>query len=88
MSEFSPLAAASQEKPARHPTPSFRERLDGFCERGILGVVLVILVWGPLAYGAVRVNPDSPEVPHSYGFLVMQGLTALALVLWVARFFT
>ena len=62
--------------------------MDGFCERGILGAVLVILVWGPLAYGAVRVNPDSQEVPHLYGLLVIQGLTALALALWVARFFT
>jgi O-antigen ligase len=62
--------------------------VDGFCERGIFGVVLVILVWGPLAYGAVRVNPDSPEAPHLYGLLVIQGLTALAVVMWVARFFT
>jgi hypothetical protein len=34
------------------------------CERGILGAVLAILVWGPLAYGAVRVDPGVGEVPH------------------------
>jgi O-antigen ligase len=50
--------------------------------------VLAILVWGPLAYGAVRVRPDSTETAHLYGFLVIQGLTALAVVLWGARFFT
>ena len=58
------------------------------CERGILAAVLAILVWGPLAYGAVRVNPDSQEPAHLYGLLVIQGLTALAVALWAARFFT
>ena len=58
------------------------------CERGILGAVLAILVWGPLAYGAVRVNPESTGAAHLYGLLAIQGLTALAVVLWVARFFT
>jgi O-antigen ligase len=57
------------------------------CERAILGAVLAILAWGPLAYGAVRVNPDTTEVAHLYGLLTIQGLTALAVVLWVARFF-
>ena len=43
---------------------------------------------GPLAYGAARVNPDSTAPPHLYGLLGIQGLTALAALLWVARFFT
>ena len=88
VSDPSPLDSASPGKPAGRKTPSFRERVDRVCERGILGAVLAILVWGPLAYGAVRVNPDSAEVPHLYGLLVIQGLTALAVVLWAARFFT
>ena len=52
-----------------------REVLDGWCERGILGLVLAILIIGPLAIGAVR-----PP-----GFLPIQGLTLGVLVLWGAR---
>jgi O-antigen ligase len=58
------------------------------CERGILAAVLAILVWGPLAYGAVRVNPETQEPAHLYGLLVIQGLTALAAALWAVRIFT
>jgi len=49
--------------------------LDRWCERGILGLVLVILVFGPLAMGAV----DMPE------FLVVQGLTIGVMLLWALR---
>jgi len=53
-----------------------REALDQWCERAILGCVLVILVLGPLAFGAVDIVP----------FLVIEGITAVALLLWLARF--
>jgi O-antigen ligase len=53
-----------------------RETLDQWCERGMLGLVLAILVFGPLATGAVR-TPD---------FLVLQGLTLGVLILWTLRF--
>ena len=49
--------------------------LDRWCERGILGLVLAILVFGPLAMGAV----DTPE------FLVVQGLTLGVMLLWALR---
>lgn len=52
-----------------------RDVADNWCERGILGLVLAILVFGPLATGAVR-PPD---------FLVLQGLTVVVLLLWGAR---
>ena len=52
-----------------------RETLDTWCERGILGLVLVVLVWGPLAMGAVRPSE----------FLVIQGATMGVLLLWGAR---
>jgi O-antigen ligase len=52
-----------------------REVLDRWCERGILALILAILVFGPLAYGAVDTVP----------FLVVQSLAAAVLVLWVAR---
>lgn len=52
-----------------------REMLDRVCERGILGLVLAILVYGPLATGAVR-TPD---------FLVLQGLTLGVMCLWAVR---
>ncbi|HET7623792.1 MAG TPA: O-antigen ligase family protein [Verrucomicrobiae bacterium] len=52
-----------------------RESLDTWCERGILGLVLAILIYGPLATGAVR-TPD---------FLVLQGLTMGVMLLWGFR---
>ena len=52
-----------------------RETLDRWCERGILALVLVILIFGPLATGAVR-TPD---------FLIIQSLAILAVALWALR---
>jgi O-antigen ligase len=52
-----------------------REALDKFFERGILALVLAILVFGPLAMGAV----------DAWAFLVVQGLTVGVMVLWGAR---
>jgi len=49
--------------------------LDRWCERGILGLVLTVLVFGPLALGAVETFP----------FLVIQGLTLGVMVLWGIR---
>jgi O-antigen ligase/Tfp pilus assembly protein PilF len=53
-----------------------RETWDRWCERGILGLVLAILVFGPLAIGATRALP----------FLIIQGLTLGVMLLWGARF--
>jgi O-antigen ligase len=52
-----------------------RERLDIWCEKGILFLVLAILVFGPLATGAVR----------PLEFLIIQGLTMGAVLLWMLR---
>lgn len=52
-----------------------REACDRWCERGILGLVLAILITGPLALGAVR----------NLSFAVLQGLTLGVLVLWSLR---
>jgi len=52
-----------------------REVLDRWCERGILGLVLAILVFGPLATGAVR----------PLEFLVIQGMTMGVMTLWFLR---
>lgn len=52
-----------------------RERLDDWCEKGILGLVLAILVFGPLAMGAV----------NRWQFLVIQGLTLGVMALWGLR---
>ena len=57
------------------PARMNRDMADNWCERGILGLVLGILVFGPLATGAVR-PPD---------FLVLHGLTLGVLLLWCAR---
>ena len=53
-----------------------RERLDAWCERGVLGLVLAILIFSPLALGAVR--------PQE--FVVVQGLTVALLLVWGCRF--
>jgi O-antigen ligase len=52
-----------------------REALDKFFERGILALVLAILVFGPLAMGAV----------NTWAFLVVQGFTMVVMLLWVLR---
>jgi len=53
-----------------------RKVADQWCERGILFLTLAILIFGPLATGAVR----------TLEFLVLQGLTVGVLGLWTARF--
>ncbi|MBI3191659.1 MAG: hypothetical protein HYZ36_03260, partial [Pedosphaera parvula] len=53
-----------------------RARLDYWCEKGILGLVQAILVFGPVAYGAAGIRE----------FLVLQWLTVGVLILWLARF--
>lgn len=52
-----------------------REIWDRWCERGILGLLLGILIFSPLAFGAARLQE----------FLVVQALTCGVLVLWLAR---
>ncbi len=52
-----------------------REVLDGWCERAILALVLAILVFGPLAFGAVTAP----------AFVVIQTLTLGVMLLWGAR---
>lgn len=49
--------------------------LDRWCERGILGLTLCILVFGPVAAGAVGV----------WEYLVIQGLTISVVGLWGVR---
>jgi len=52
-----------------------REVCDRWCERGIVGLVLSILVLGPLALGAVR----------NLEFAIIEGLTVAVMVLWAVR---
>lgn len=53
-----------------------RELLDKWCEKGILGLVLAILVYSPLAFGLVR--------PQE--FVIVTWLVVAALLLWTVRF--
>lgn len=53
-----------------------RERLDDRLEKGILGLVTLILIWAPMAFGSVRPRDE----------MIVAGLTVLALGLWVVRF--
>lgn len=52
-----------------------REAWDNYLEKGILGLVLGILVMGPLCFGAV----------HAIPFAAIQALTVLVLLLWAGR---
>lgn len=55
-----------------------RARLDSWLEKGILGIVTLILILGPLLFGAARVKD----------FQILQGLAAAAALLWAARLWT
>lgn len=52
-----------------------RDRVDTWCERIILGLVLAVLGFAPLATGAVR----------PIDFLVVQALTILLALVWAVR---
>ena len=52
-----------------------RETLDNWCERGILWLLLSILIFAPLAFGAV----------DAWAFLVVQALTLGMLLVWALR---
>jgi O-antigen ligase len=52
-----------------------RDRLDTWLERAIVGLVTAILVYGPMAFGAV----------NSLSLAGLQALTLVALVLWMLR---
>jgi O-antigen ligase len=52
-----------------------RKKLDARCERGILFLMLALLVFAPLAFGAV----------DTWALLVVQALAAGVLVLWGLR---
>ena len=53
-----------------------REKLDRWLEQGILGLVCLILVLAPFLFGATR----------TLEFTYIQGLTTVALGLWMIRF--
>jgi len=52
-----------------------RDDLDNLCERSILGLVLGILVFAPLALGAV----------DAWAFLVVQAMTIVVMLVWALR---
>jgi O-antigen ligase len=55
------------------------EQLDSWCEKGILGLVLAILVYTPIAFGGV------PQAGFDY-FVIVEWLTVLILAIWLVRF--
>jgi O-antigen ligase len=67
-----PAPQANAEGPA---SSRVLQPIDAFCERAILVVVVLVMLWGPLAFGGL------PEA----GFLGIQALTMLALGLWAVR---
>lgn len=55
-----------------------RRNLDWWCERGILSLVIGMLVFAPVAFGAV----------DAWAFLVLQALAMGTFVLWAVRLWT
>ncbi len=51
------------------------ERIDRWCERGIFGLILFILVFSPLAFGAVR----------PFEFVYVEGAAIAVALLWLIR---
>ncbi len=76
-SSSAPTSAGSSGPAKRRflPTKLDADFLDRLCERGILVLVGLILIFGPLAFGAV----GAPQA------VVIQALTASVLLLWMAR---
>ncbi|HXS69109.1 MAG TPA: O-antigen ligase family protein [Candidatus Polarisedimenticolia bacterium] len=64
-----------------------RESLDKFCERGILGLVLAILVFTPLAFGGVPQVPAGSRLDFILvnPFNIVLWLTVGVIVLWTVR---
>ena len=56
-----------------------REQLDSWCEKAILGLILAILVYSPLAFGTV------PQGGFDY-FIVVEWLAVAVLATWLVRF--
>lgn len=57
-----------------------RARVDSWCEKGILGLILAVLILAPLSAGAV-----SEHLDLSFEFLTLQVLTVGVLLLWAVR---
>jgi O-antigen ligase len=64
-----------------------RESLDKVCERGILGLVLAILVFTPLAFGGCSQPPIGSSLDFIFvnPFNVVQWMTLGVMLLWGAR---
>ena len=64
-----------------------RESLDKLCERGILGLVLAILVFTPLAFGGLPQDPvgSSWDRLATNPFAIVTGMTAAVVALWGVR---
>jgi len=68
-------AGLEAQEPKRKDS-DLREQIDAWCEWGILAMVLGIVLFGPIALGAVRPTE----------FLVLHVLTVGILVLWLVRY--
>ena len=64
-----------------------RESLDKYCEQGILGLVLAILVFTPLAFGGVSQIPVGSSLDFILvaPFNIVQWMTLGVIALWAVR---
>lgn len=64
-----------------------RESLDKLCERGILGLVLAVLIFTPLAFGGLAQDPigSSWDWLMANPFALVTGATVIVIALWGVR---
>jgi O-antigen ligase len=64
-----------------------RESLDKLCERGILGLMLAVLIFTPLAFGGLSQDPigSSWDWVIANPFAIVTGMTAAVVALWCIR---
>ena len=69
------MDSSRQDRFESAPEGRASDWIDRYCERGIIALVLLVLVYATLAWGAVRLTE----------FAMVQGATALVLILWGVR---
>lgn len=62
-----------------------REKLEVWCEKGILATVLAILVAGPLLFGGTGEPAVLNGTTNGWHFLPLMALTICVLILWMIR---
>ena len=69
------VPAERRQRNSRARSAGLREKVDGWCEKGILACVLALIVYAPIAFGGVR-NSE---------FVIMLALGIVMMAFWAVR---